>query len=60
MEEDLRMMHLRIKKGDIGEYLFLPGSVERAKLISEYFETPQKIAHNREFACYTGFLNGVP
>jgi uridine phosphorylase len=42
MDDDYKMMHLGIKKGDIGRYVFLPGSVERATLISEYFDHPGK------------------
>ncbi|HOG22430.1 MAG TPA: nucleoside phosphorylase [Flexilinea sp.] len=59
MADDYKMMHLGIKKGDVGRYVFLPGSVERATLISEYFDHPRKIAHNREFLTYSGTLDGV-
>ncbi len=58
--EDKKMMHLAVTKSQIGQYVFLPGSVERASLIAGYFENPIKIAHNREFLTYTGTLEGVP
>jgi len=54
------MMHLGIRNGDVGRYVFLPGKVERAALIAEHFDNPQKLAQNREFITYTGELDGVP
>lgn len=58
--EEKRMMHLDITKSQIGEYVFLPGSVERAAKIAKYFDNPVKVAHKREFLTYTGTLEGVP
>ncbi|OQB23995.1 MAG: Uridine phosphorylase [Firmicutes bacterium ADurb.Bin182] len=55
-----KLMHIGIRKGEVGAYAFLPGSVERASKIAEYFDNPVKIAHNREFLTYTGTLEGVP
>jgi len=60
MDDHFQMMHLGICKGEVGKYVFLPGSIERAALISEYFDNPVKIAQNREFLTYTGTLDGVP
>ncbi|MCI8949100.1 MAG: nucleoside phosphorylase [Lachnospiraceae bacterium] len=58
--EEKKMMHLAVAKSRIGQYVFLPGSVERASLIAGYFENPVKVAQNREFLTYTGTLEGVP
>lgn len=55
-----KTMHLGVTADQIGKYVFLPGSVERASLIAEHFDNPVKIAHNREFLTYTGTLEGVP
>lgn len=57
---DVKTMHLGVSASQVGKYVFLPGSVERASLIAEYFDNPRKIAHNREFLTYTGELEGVP
>lgn len=54
-----KTMHLMIDETAVGKYVFLPGSLERAKLISEYFDEPQKQAQNREFVTYSGYLNGT-
>lgn len=58
--EEKKMMHLNISKGQVGKYVFLPGSVERAAKIAEYLDNPVKIAQHREFLTYTGELAGVP
>lgn len=51
--------HLKIKPGDIGSYVILPGDPGRCRHIAAYLENPQKIAENREFTTYTGTLDGV-
>lgn len=51
--------HLKIKPGDIGSYVILPGDPGRCRQIAAYLDNPQKIAENREFTTYTGTLDGV-
>ena len=51
--------HLKIKPGEIGSYVILPGDPGRCRHIAAYLENPQKIAENREFTTYTGTLDGV-
>ena len=57
---EAKTMHLGVTSDQIGKYVFLPGSVERASLIAEHFDNPVKIAQNTEFLTYTGTLDGVP
>lgn len=57
---DGKQMHIRIKKGDIGRYVILPGDPARCEKIARYFEAPQQIAQNREYTIWTGTLEGVP
>ena len=59
MESSQKMMHIGVSADEIGQYVFLPGSVERSTLISKYFDDPRKMCHNREFLTYTGTLEGV-
>ena len=54
-----KMMHIGLEKGQIGRYVFLPGSPERTEKIAAYFENPKEIAYNREFRTFVGQLNGV-
>lgn len=59
IDENMKMLHIALKKGDVGTYAFLPGSPERALKISKYFDNPEKVAQNREHATYSGYLDGV-
>lgn len=58
--EKKKMMHIGISEGNIGRYVFLPGSPERTEKIAKYFENPKEIACNREFRTWTGTLDGTP
>ena len=55
-----KMMHIGLSKGDIGKYVFLPGSPERSEKISTYLDEPREVGYNREFRSFTGTLEGVP
>lgn len=50
--------HLRIKKGDVGRYVILPGDPKRVPLIAKYLDSAKEIADSREFVTYTGYLEG--
>ena len=50
--------HIGLKKGDIGEFVILPGDPKRCEKIAAYFDEPHLVADRREFVTYTGFLNG--
>lgn len=56
--EKKKMMHIAVGEGQVGRYVFLPGSVERAALIAEHFKNPCKLAHHREHLTYVGELEG--
>lgn len=50
--------HLKIKKGDIGRYVILPGDPGRVPLIADFLDNAKHVAQNREYNIYTGFLCG--
>jgi uridine phosphorylase len=50
--------HIKMKTGDVGRYVLLPGDPGRCKEIAKYFDNPVLIAENREFITYTGYLLG--
>jgi uridine phosphorylase len=52
------MFHLKIKKGDVGRYVLLPGDPGRCEMIANHFDDPKLIAYNREYKTYTGTLLG--
>ena len=51
--------HVQLKKGDVGEYVILPGDPGRCEKIAKHFEGAKLVASNREYTTYTGMLNGV-
>ena len=58
ISKDIRF-HLKIRNGDVGRYVILPGDPGRVQLIAEYLENAKQIACNREYNAYTGYLGGV-
>lgn len=59
MSSDKKMMHIGLRPGDIGEYVFLPGSPERSEKIATYLDDAAEVAYNREFRTFTGTLDGT-
>lgn len=57
MEQDLQM-HIKLKSGDVGKYIILPGDPGRCEKIARYFDNAAKVAHHREYITYTGYLDG--
>lgn len=51
--------HIGVGKGDVGEYVILPGDPKRCEKIAKYFDDAKLVGDSREFVTYTGFLNGV-
>lgn len=54
-----KMMHIALEAGDVGRYVFLPGSPERTEKIAAYLDNPKEIAYNREYRTFVGKLDGV-
>lgn len=52
--------HLLCNPEKVAKKVLLPGDPKRAKLISEFFDNPEKVAENREFLMFTGNYSGVP
>ncbi len=59
VQDDIRF-HLRIKNGDVGKYVILPGDPGRVPKIAELLDNAKQIAYNREYNTYTGTLLGEP
>ncbi len=58
-EDQGKMYHIQVGKGEVGRYVILPGDPKRCRLIAEYFEDPRLVADNREYITYTGTLEGT-
>lgn len=57
MNENERF-HLKIKEGDVGQYVILPGDPGRVPIIAGYLDDAIQVAQNREYNIYTGKLHG--
>lgn len=53
-----RMHHIQLREGEVGRYVLLPGDPGRCPLIASHFDDAEKIAENREFTSYSGYLLG--
>lgn len=51
--------HLKIKPGDVGRYVIMPGDPGRCEKIAAYFDDPEFVISNREYTIYNGYIDGV-
>ena len=58
-ENENLVHHLKLKKGDIGRYVIMPGDPKRCEKIAKRFDSPKLIADFREYATWTGYIDGV-
>jgi uridine phosphorylase len=54
-----RQYHIQCKKGDLANYLLIPGNPERIPKIVESWEPSREIAYHREFYSFTGKYKGT-
>ncbi|MEM0096843.1 MAG: uridine phosphorylase [Conexivisphaerales archaeon] len=54
-----KLYHIRIEKGSIPRFVFLPGDPDRVKKFAESWETSQLVAQEREYLTYKGKYKGV-
>lgn len=54
-----KQYHIGVGKGDVGEYVLLPGDPKRCAKIAAFFADAQLVGDSREFVTYTGMLDGV-
>ena len=54
-----KQYHINLGKGDVGEYVLLPGDPKRCASIAKYFDDAKFVGDSREFVTYTGYLDGV-
>lgn len=60
MDVKKKMMHVGLYPGDVGQYVFLPGSPERAAQLAKMLDHANEVAYNREYRTFTGTLEGIP
>ncbi|MEO8093976.1 MAG: uridine phosphorylase, partial [Pseudolysinimonas sp.] len=52
-----RQHHIDVARGEVGRYVFLPGDPGRCEPIAQLFDKPKKVAQNREYVTWTGYLD---
>jgi uridine phosphorylase len=50
--------HIKVKKGDVGRYVLLPGDPGRCESIAAYLDDAHFVSFNREHKIYSGTLDG--
>ena len=50
--------HVKVKPGDVGRYVLLPGDPGRVEKIANYLDDPKFVSFNREHKVFTGTLLG--
>jgi uridine phosphorylase len=51
--------HLKMRLGDVGKYVLLPGDRARVPLMSKYLKDAKEVGNNREFVAHTGTHRGI-
>ena len=51
--------HLKMKRGDVGSYVLMPGDRARVPMMSAYLEDPKEVGNNREYVAHTGTHKGI-
>ena len=57
-EDPDRQYHVQTRKGEVGRNVIMPCDPKRCVKIAQYLDDAKKIADNREFTTYTGYLDG--
>ena len=52
--------HIGLAKGEVGEYVLIPGDPGRTPMIAKYLDGAREVAFSREYRTFTGSLLGVP
>jgi uridine phosphorylase len=52
--------HIGIGRGDVGEYVLVPGDPFRTPLIAGHLDGAKEVAFSREYRTFTGTVDGVP
>ncbi len=59
ISKDRLQYHLRMKYGDVADYVLLPGDRARVELMSTYLKDVTLSGDNREYVAKTGYYNGI-
>lgn len=52
----MKQFHIAVQNDELGDYVILTGDPGRAGYIASFLENADKVAENREFTSYSGFI----
>jgi len=55
-----KQYHIACGKGDLAEYLLVPGDPDRVSKIAKFWDSAKEVSCHREFRSFTGVYKGVP
>jgi uridine phosphorylase len=55
-----KQYHIACGKGDLAEYLLVPGDPDRVPKIASFWDSAKEVSCHREFRSFTGKYKGVP
>ena len=59
-DDDGKVYHLRLAKGDVSPYIILPGAPERTTIIAKNWDDATEVASNREYKTVSGRYKMMP
>jgi len=57
---DEKKYHVGLAKGEVGDYVLVPGDPGRTPMIARFLDDAHEVAFSREYRTFTGSLEGVP
>jgi uridine phosphorylase len=57
---DGKKYHVGLAKGEVGEYVLVPGDPGRTPMIAQFLDDAHEVAFSREYRTFTGTVAGVP
>ncbi|HEY8855650.1 MAG TPA: uridine phosphorylase, partial [Candidatus Dormibacteraeota bacterium] len=58
--KDGKKYHVGLARGEVGDYVLVPGDPGRTPLIAKFLDNAREVAFNREYRTFTGTVDGVP
>src|SRR5436853_3343352 len=58
--KDGKKYHVGLSRGEVGDYVLVPGDPGRTPLIARLLDGAREVAFNREYRTFTGTVSGVP
>ena len=57
---DEKKYHVGLAKGDVGEYVLVPGDPFRTPMVAKHLDGAKEVAFSREYRTFTGAVDAVP